>query len=241
MKNQYLADINDFKKYGLLRSILAATNWKLTVAWMLTPDDGSTDGAKRAYLDQPQRYRKHDPELFDRLSEVAGRERPTVAEIREAGVLDGAVLLEDVLPATAGTRARWLKALLERSSDSDIVFLDPDNGIEVKSVAFGGRNAHKYVFWRELEAIWGLGKSLFVYQHFPREERRSYMTRMIRSLSGRLDGATVTGFRTANVVFFLVTQPGEDSAHLRIRRAVADQWGTLVSEFRVVTLGAQKL
>jgi hypothetical protein len=50
MKNQYFGDINDYRKYGLLRAWQAAGNGTLLVAWMLTPDDGSRDGGSRSYL-----------------------------------------------------------------------------------------------------------------------------------------------------------------------------------------------
>ncbi len=46
MKNQYFGDINDYRKYGLLRSVLAASRMSLFVAWMLTEDDGSSDGGR---------------------------------------------------------------------------------------------------------------------------------------------------------------------------------------------------
>jgi hypothetical protein len=44
MKNQYFGDINDYRKYGLLRMLQSSGGGRLLVAWMLTPDDGSRDG-----------------------------------------------------------------------------------------------------------------------------------------------------------------------------------------------------
>ena len=40
MKNQYFGDINDYRKYGLLRLIAKKTGLKIGICWMLTPDDG---------------------------------------------------------------------------------------------------------------------------------------------------------------------------------------------------------
>lgn len=42
MKNQYFGDINDYRKYGLLR-VLQSTGSKLLVAWM--PASGSKESA----------------------------------------------------------------------------------------------------------------------------------------------------------------------------------------------------
>lgn len=61
MKNQYFGDINDYKKYGLLRSIESASSLRLLVAWMLAPDDGSTDGEFVEYLDEPEKWENYDP------------------------------------------------------------------------------------------------------------------------------------------------------------------------------------
>ena len=44
MKDQYFGDINDYRNFGLLRAILRASQLRLLIAWMLTPNDGSTDG-----------------------------------------------------------------------------------------------------------------------------------------------------------------------------------------------------
>jgi hypothetical protein len=44
MKDQYFGDINDYRKYGLLRAIQSRGTGRLLVAWMLTPADGGRDG-----------------------------------------------------------------------------------------------------------------------------------------------------------------------------------------------------
>ena len=43
MKNQYLGDINDYRKQGLLRLLSGMGELKTGVCWMLTPDDGRTN------------------------------------------------------------------------------------------------------------------------------------------------------------------------------------------------------
>ena len=47
MKDQYFGDINDYRKYGILRALQSKGQGTLLVAWMLTPDDGSRDGEFR--------------------------------------------------------------------------------------------------------------------------------------------------------------------------------------------------
>ena len=76
MKDQYFGDVNDYRKYGLLREILASANVRLGVCWMLTAPDSRTDGAHVAYLDNPKKYRVFDCELFDWLEHFRINHRP---------------------------------------------------------------------------------------------------------------------------------------------------------------------
>ena len=57
MKNQYLGDVGDYGKYGLLR-YLANNDIRIGVNWYLTADDGSNDGKFVSYLnkDEDRRY-----------------------------------------------------------------------------------------------------------------------------------------------------------------------------------------
>ncbi|MGA8572094.1 MAG: hypothetical protein ACLP7A_01900 [Desulfobaccales bacterium] len=62
MKNQFFGDINDFRKYGLLRVLTRSTDSKnndkksdltLGVCWMLNPDDNTPHGKRTKYLQLP--------------------------------------------------------------------------------------------------------------------------------------------------------------------------------------------
>jgi hypothetical protein len=66
MKNQYFGDVNDYRKYGLLRILQSRGEYKLLVVWMLTGDDRRSDGEIRGYLKEAQRNRweRFDPELY---------------------------------------------------------------------------------------------------------------------------------------------------------------------------------
>jgi hypothetical protein len=74
VKDQYFGDVNDYRKYGLLRAILAGANVRLGVCWMLTAPDSRTDGRHVAYLDNPTKFRRFDHELF-----VSGSNRSQTA------------------------------------------------------------------------------------------------------------------------------------------------------------------
>jgi hypothetical protein len=72
MKNQYFGDIHDYRKYGLLRMLQSEGSGRLLVAWMLAPDDGSRDGGRRSYLQDPVTWMRYDPELFAGLAGLLG-------------------------------------------------------------------------------------------------------------------------------------------------------------------------
>ena len=95
MKNQYVGDIGDYGKYGLLR-FLANRGIKIGVNWYLTDDDGSSDGKFTKYLKNPdERY--YDPELFDALKEIAFRKDKTVGMVEDAGIIPGAAYFSEML------------------------------------------------------------------------------------------------------------------------------------------------
>ncbi|MHA1553313.1 MAG: hypothetical protein ACTSU0_02760, partial [Alphaproteobacteria bacterium] len=57
MKEQYLGDINDYRKYALLRALADHGRVKIGACWMLTPSDGGNDGRKRDLHEKPERWR----------------------------------------------------------------------------------------------------------------------------------------------------------------------------------------
>lgn len=219
MKNQYFGDINDYRKYGLLRAILQASGLPMQIAWMLTPDDGSTDGKFVSYLNDPGKWSRYDPFLFGKLKALMedGRRRE-VRLIENAELLSNTAYFSEVVPDSATGRDAWFDALMSATGNNEFIFLDPDNGLEVKSKPYGSRQSSKYLYWREVEALWGAGKSLLIYQHFIREKRDKFVQRMLTSLKESTPGSFVEAFSTSHVVFLMALQP----AHLRAHKAILD-------------------
>ena len=87
MKNQYLGDIGDYGKYGLLR-YLRDQGIRIGVNWYLTPGDGKSDGIHTEYLDD-MRMRCYDPELFDTLGGIVHKQNKDISLIEESGLLSG--------------------------------------------------------------------------------------------------------------------------------------------------------
>ena len=138
------------------------------VVWYLVPDETHNgDGNHVQYLDpsahNQERYRQCDPTLYDTLREIVRSEKRNVASIRDCQVLPlGTRFYEAVLtfdyPDGQGPvsqkhriarRRTWLYDALKFTSDCDVVFVDPDNGFEVKVSPYQQRGP-KYVFFEEL-------------------------------------------------------------------------------------------
>lgn len=225
MKNQYFGDINDYKKYGLLRSIISHSKLKVLVAWMLTEDDGSTDGKFIEYLNYPDKWKHFDPELYAKTVELLNSsEVRGVSMIENTNLLFGSQFFSILVPDQPEKRNRWFYDLLSHSESSDLVFLDPDNGLEIKSKKYGTKDSSKFLYWHEVKSLWETGKSLLIYQHFIREKRSNFTERMLKTLEENADGAIVVSFSTSNVVFLLALQSSHHALYQSIISAVEKSW-----------------
>lgn len=215
VKHQFVGDISDYRKYALLRALSADGANRIGVCWMLTPDDGSTDGNKLAYLQQPERYQRFDPALFDILAHAASEpDRRRLQTIEDNGAIAGARYFNDMLPQPVAERAAYMADCRARFTEADLVFFDPDNGLEV-SLPKGRRNSSKYLYLDEAATFYEAGKSVLVYQHFPRVERKAFLMACTDRLRDVAPGCAIFTFTTSHVVFFLLVHP-ESPARLAI-------------------------
>jgi hypothetical protein len=224
MKNQYFGDICDYLKYGLLRTIGRETGLRTGVCWMLTEDDGRTDGGKTRYLDQHHKWRKHDPELFDTLQAAiqAGQRHVRVAET--GGIVPGAIYHSDLLADNRACRQVYFEKLSPIATSCDLLFFDPDNGMGVPSKPLGSKGSSKYLYWEEAAQLARRGKSLIVFQHFARVKRDIFMA----ELQGRFQQVTGSSWigvlETANVAYFIVAAQAHEQALRAACGSVARQW-----------------
>lgn len=207
MKEQYVGDINDYRKYALLRALADGGRTEIGVAWMLTTSDGGNDGNKLAYLGKPE-FRGYNSKLFDLLRDVAGQpDRRRLASIEESGIVPGARYFNAALPDALQSCRAYFSAMRTALQAPDLIFFDPDNGLDVTSVPRGRRNSSKYLFRDELADTYALGKSVLFYQHYPRVERRSYELGIGRELERLCPDCAAFCFSTGHVAFFLAAQP----------------------------------
>ena len=194
MQDNYVGDIGDYGKYGLLRNVTAA-GLRLAVNWyrvVLPPsneqDDGECtsrkkkpkqdDGKYTSYLDQPEKYRRYDPELFDCLAGIVHGQKRRLEEIEDSGVLSAAFFSGTL---NLATRSAWHQAALLATAGADVVFLDPDNGLETARMHQRRSAKEKHTAWQEVKDYYDRGQSVILYQHRPQ------MTRKTACIQGVLD------------------------------------------------------
>lgn len=174
MKNQYIGDIGDFGKYALLRAF-AEAGVKVGINWYLTTNDGSNDGKFTKYLDD-ERMRRRAPEVFDVLKSVAGKKDKSVKDIQNSGIIKDAVFFDELMsfegnpPRREYLRGKWFSRSKEVLKDTELIFLDPDNGL-LESDDASKLNANKYVLPEEVEQYFSAGHNVVYYCH---KGRRSY-------------------------------------------------------------------
>jgi hypothetical protein len=228
MKNQYVGDINDYFKYGILRTLAAGGFTPMHIGWMLTPDDSRSDGSLTSYLSQPANYASYDPALFELMGSVfkPGCER-SIGLIETGNILPGAEFESALVPQALAEREAYMQRIAAGAVGKELIFLDPDNGLEVKSVPKGRKNADKFLFFDEVEALFATGASLLIYQHYPRVQRESYTRTLCAGLSTTAGGAELLTIQSSRVLFALLLQPGHalrgPSLVERFQHTYADQ------------------
>ena len=225
MKDQYFGDVNDFRKYGILRGLTRTARLSIGVFWMLTSGDDRSDGKFLGYLEKPSEYRHRDPELFDwmKQSVVPGGDR-CVSQIEASGLLGNCAFHSDLLADQKEARNRYFTSGLDALRGRDLLFFDPDNGLEIKSVPLGKKNSCKYLFWDEVQVAFEADSSVLIYQHFSHENRERFLVRLAGELRRRT-GAAVILFQTPHVLFLLACQKRHEAIFLAASRLIGNEWG----------------
>ena len=225
MKEQYIGDINDYRKYALLRALSADGRQKVGVCWMLTPSDGRNDGNFLAYLKRPGEFRRHDPDLFDLLARLAGDfTTRRLIEIESSGIIAGAKYFNAETPQDRVRREAYFLECAVAFADRDLVFFDPDNGLDVLSIPKGRKDSPKFVFLDEVEGFYAAGKSILIYQHFPRVQRDAFAASCATRLKTVAPGAEIWRFATSHVLFLLLIHPDAPSSLTEALHDASGRW-----------------
>jgi hypothetical protein len=232
VKVQYFGDVNDYRKFALLRLLADIGKFKIGVCWMLTEADGSGQGAKRGFLKQPKVWSAYDPALFDALAKTpATPHLSDLQRIEADGIVPDATFFNEATPDKLAERQAFHARCMTTFVDSDLVFFDPDNGLEVKSVPKGRKRSNKYLFLDEIADHYAAGRSVLVYQHLGHNlPRKAFAEEKAAKLWGVLPGASMLAFDTAHVVFLLAARP-EHAKRVVAAAAESERDGSALKSF----------
>jgi hypothetical protein len=153
MQDRYAGDVGDFGKFGLLRHLCGKTaqdkhpTLKPGVIWYRVPDEAhNADGRHTSYLERnpsnDRLFRACDETVYDALAAVVGSKRRSVAALEGADLLTNAVYWPEVI---CTPRGGWFDRALKAIAGCDVVFVDPDNGIECADLRDTQARPHKSV------------------------------------------------------------------------------------------------
>jgi hypothetical protein len=204
MKNQYFGDINDYRKYGLLRGLSNKGEISTLVCWMLTPNDSKPDGKFITYLDNKDKFSNYDPELFNILARCLKSNYRNVDACQGNNIIPNTGYYNSIIPDNIDQRNDYFKNLYGLASKHDLVFLDPDNGMEIGSKKKGTKDSSKYLYYDEVHKLYKQGNSLLIYQHYIREKKIKFIQRISDNLMASTRCNIVYPIVTPQVVFFLL-------------------------------------
>ncbi len=170
MKVQYFGDKHDFFKYRLLLR-LGGTGLPIGHFWMLTPPDSGGDGNHDIPDRDTLNLQPDEVRLFEFLRAHRVNRDHGFREFQSSGLLPDVKFFDEELPTCGGAeRETLIGRCLSYFSDRDVIFFDPDNGLEVTTVPYHQSGSEKYVFLTELRLFFDHGKSLIIYQHRPQRQ-----------------------------------------------------------------------
>jgi len=207
MKNQYVGDINDYRKYDLLQLISNELNEKILVVWMLTQKDNRNDGKKIKYLNNARKWKEYNKLLFEDLKNIVNGERKieNVQKLPCFSDSDKFVFHSDYLENDNKKREEYFNTVIEKAKTAKIIFFDPDNGIAPHKKI---NNSDKFLFWNDIIKFWDIGKNILVFQYFPWFcNREKYINDKINDFVKilNINKDNIIAFNAKNVVYLFIT------------------------------------
>jgi len=201
MQDRYAGDVGDFGKFALLRYLFVNTSHKIGVIWYLFPDEShNNDGGHIGYVNE-RRFLDCDKDLCERLKKVLAGKR-SVASLEKAGLLpDDTVYFSELLDFHLRyssqshkdkeerelRRKDWLKNANQSILDCNVVFLDPDNGLQIASCPkINQIRSGKFSYYSDISVLSKDKHVCVIYHHLNRHINHGTHSDQIKTRVGEL-------------------------------------------------------
>lgn len=205
VRHNYVNDIGDYATYALLRALCTSgpRQVRLGLIWYLTDHvEVNGDGRHRAHLVRGG-WERLDPDLLTRMRAIEaelGARKPRVDLIERSEILPAdTVYFSEAVPGRsvparqrADRRRAWFARAREAVRGCDLLFLDPDNGLEVGSVPPTSPTADKYATVTEVAELLTTGAGVILYQHGDRSTWEAQRERVSARITSAFPGALAT-------------------------------------------------
>lgn len=234
MQDRYAGDVGDFGKFNLLRHLFNTENYKIGVIWYHFPDESHNNDGGHIDFVHRESFQECDRDLCEKLRTLLNGER-SIAAIENSGILpNNTVYYSELLnfhriyssqnrsdrQERESRRKDWLKRAIQHVSDCNVIFLDPDNGIEIASCAsISQMKSGKFAYYSEIEVLMKDKNACVIYQHLNHNATHKEQIRsMICELRNEINPTgLVFGLRYRPYsprAFFILTDKSEEN-HIR--------------------------
>ncbi len=186
MQDRYAGDIGDFGKFGLLKA-LQVQGLSVGVNWYRVDPIGIEMKADGSFKQEdgkytiPKRFWECDETLAEKLTKIAKSDQRSIQALEKETFITGARYYNEYV--TVERRDEWHKKALEQFTNTDIVFLDPDNGMIVKSVGRNSSRSIKYILYEEVADYIKQRHSVLIYNHRSRKKEEEYFHEICSNLA----------------------------------------------------------
>ena len=252
MQDKYVGDIGDFGKYLLLRTIhnISSGKIRLGVNWYRVDGEKikNGDGKFTDYLENDYNkayfYRDCDPVLYDQLKSIVSNNLRKISEVEKQALLpDSTIYYSKPLPCPSSCifqrekdREDWFLESLEIMKSTDVIFLDPDNGIQTRNIKKTQSRANKYAFHDEIQRYYEIGKTIIFYTHRDRSKDAVYRERLLTCASflGNSNCPKILQFKRFSVrhYVFLAQNNHKDYIDQTVRNLTTSPYDFLFTRYR---------
>ena len=222
MQERRFGGVGELIKLAFLRHI--QEDRRLGICWYLTGQRAKRPLPEKhfAYLKRSDEFRNLAPEIFDTLKSII--ESSTVgssyvAALEASGVLKDALFHREQVPRRFILREGWSTSLVDSVAKANLVFLDPDNGIQ------GRRLTPKHVALAEITALRRQDRTLVTVQHQSgRKLEAKFIAEQLKSIG--CERLELIRFRLVSSQFYVIIDY-DDALDERIL-SFAQKWGNWV-------------